>query len=493
MPRRRALFLALGGGLLTTLTVPPFGWWLLAVPGIALLVEALTGAGPRRRLAVGFMFGVGLYVPSLWWMTAFSLPGGIFVGVLEATFTGLGLLLTATFFGDSDGWRGWRLWCSVPAGLVAADALRCLWPFGGLPLGGIDLGQAAGPFAPLVTFGGRLLLVGVVAAAGVALHAGLRGDVRSAAVVASIAVLTVLAVNLAPDGTHQRGSLRIAAVQGGGPRGLRASEAASSRTYRNHATATETLGEPVDLILWPEDVVDTKRLGDGSGVEAQLSAIAKAHRATFVAGIVESGGPGEFRNAIVVWDPDGRKIDRFDKVRRVPYGEYFPGRKTIESLGLATLPTEEAVPGNAPGILNTPAGPLAVAVSYEGFFDDRARGGVRRGGEVLLIPTNASSYRTAQLPTQQIAAARLRALETGRWTVQAAPTGYSAIFDQHGRQLTRTRLGARQLIVETVQRRVGLTPYARWNDGPALVLAGVLGAAARLGGRRRNRAQARKT
>ncbi len=111
--------------------------------------------------------------------------------------------------------------------------------------------------------------------------------------------------------------------------------------------------------------------------------------------------------------PDGRIGDRFDKVRRVPYGEYFPFRGLIEGLGVP-LPASDAVAGRGPGVLRTPHGTFAVLISYEGFFDDRSRGGVRAGGEVVLLPTNTASYTSSMVPTQQLAAARLRARETGR-------------------------------------------------------------------------------
>ena len=54
-----------------------------------------------------------------------------------------------------------------------------------------------------------------------------------------------------------------------------------------------------------------------------------------------------------------------------------------------------------------------------------------------------------------------------------------------GHVLDRSDLGRRQVLVRTVERRAGLTPYARWNDAPTLALAalalavGWAGAAAR--------------
>jgi apolipoprotein N-acyltransferase len=95
---------------------------------------------------------------------------------------------------------------------------------------------------------------------------------------------------------------------------------------------------------------------------------------------------------------------------------------------------------------------------------------VRAGGEAILIPTNASSYATSQVPTQQVAAAQLRALETGRWAVQAAPTGRSAFIDDQGNVVLRSVLEAQQLLVHPIEMRSGFTPFVRFGDWPMIVL-----------------------
>ena len=48
------------------------------------------------------------------------------------------------------------------------------------------------------------------------------------------------------------------------------------------------------------------------------------------------------------------------------------------------------------------------------------------GAKLLAVPTNTSSYSTSQVPTQEVAAAVVQSVETGRDLVQAAPTGFSA-------------------------------------------------------------------
>jgi apolipoprotein N-acyltransferase len=93
------------------------------------------------------------------------------------------------------------------------------------------------------------------------------------------------------------------------------------------------------------------------------------------------------------------------------------------------------------------------------------------GAEVLLVPTNASSFSTTQMPALELGAARMRAVETGRWVVQSAPTGFSAVIDPAGHVHRATRLGEAALLPAAVDLRDGRTPYTALGDGPVVALA----------------------
>jgi apolipoprotein N-acyltransferase len=123
--------------------------------------------------------------------------------------------------------------------------------------------------------------------------------------------------------------------------------------------------------------------------------------------------------------------------------------------------------------MRTPAGPLGVLVSFEIFYAGRSHSSVRAGAELLAVPTNTSSYSTSQVPSQEIAAAKVQAVQTGRDLVQAAPTGFSAVVTQRGVVVEQSVLGARQVLTASVALRRGMTPYDHWGDLPVLLLSAV--------------------
>ncbi|MCU1450899.1 MAG: Apolipoprotein N-acyltransferase, partial [Acidimicrobiales bacterium] len=436
----------LAAGLLLTAGLPPFGWWVLGFAGAALLADTLVRAtGPRQRLLVGASAGLTLYGVGWWWMAEFTGPGYVIGVLIEVAILSLACLVVARN----------RLW-AVPAALVLAEFARDHFPFGGVPLAGLPLGQVESPLGPAARLGGQLLLVALLGAVGVALVAAVRRRFAMATVALVLVFGAVIAGHVV-DGTHRTGDLRVAAVQGGGRRGLRAIYGDPTAVFRAQMLASATVQPPVDLVVWPEDVIDVDRV-QGSLQDQAVAALARRLGATVVAGIVEDAGPDHFANATLAWAPDGTIVARYDKVHRVPFGEYIPFRGVVQHFANLDAVPRDAVAGHGPGVLRTPAGRLGVAISYEVFFADRARIAARHGASVLLVPTNASSFSTGQVPAQELAAARLRALETGRWVVQAAPTGYTAVVDDRGRVHVHSDLGRPAVIRRQVERRAGSTP-----------------------------------
>ena len=75
VPRRGGVALpALASGVGLALSLPPWGWWILAFPAAGLLWWRLGGLRPRTRLWAGWLAGLGCYVPGLMWARSFTVP-----------------------------------------------------------------------------------------------------------------------------------------------------------------------------------------------------------------------------------------------------------------------------------------------------------------------------------------------------------------------------------------------------------------------------------
>jgi apolipoprotein N-acyltransferase len=252
-----------------------------------------------------------------------------------------------------------------------------------------------------------------------------------------------------------------------------------------HLEATRTLQPGPDLVVWPENVIDVATFTESVEL-TEVAAEAARLGAPVLVGITEDV-PGEdaFLNAQVTVLPDGTVSSRYEKVRRVPFGEYMPLRGLLKALGAPVdqVP-RDAKAGTTPGYLDTPIGRVGVVISWEVFFGGRARDGIEKGGLFIVNPTNGSSYTGTVLQTQQVASSRLRAIENGRWEVQVSPTGFSAFVTPTGEVLQRTGVSERAVRTQEIELRTGRTLYNRLGELPFVALAAVAGLVASLSGRR---------
>lgn len=451
----------LGTGLLLAAALSPWGWWPLAFAGIA-AVDFLIADQPRgTRFRRGLLVGLGLYIPSLAWMMDLTVPGyGIAALAYAALFGGALCLVPAAAPGR---------WLALPGAVAVTEVLRWSWPFGGVPLSNLAVGQVDGPLAPMLRVGGAFLVVQATVVAGLVVATTLRRSWLAGGAAVGTLSIGLLIAGFAPQG-RSTGEIDVALVQGGGPQGTRAADTDMREVFERHHDASQQIETPVDLVVWPENVIDVARLEDDV-INDEVAELARQVDAPVIVGAIEDVDSDHFRNFSVVYDSEGEMGDAYDKVHRVPFGEYVPLRSLIEPFGGEDLTGRDAVVGEVPAELDTEAGHLAIAISWEIFFGDRVREGVGNEAEVVLNPTNGSSYTGTLVQTQQVATSRMRAIENGRWVLQVAPTGFSAIIDDRGVVHERSGISEAAVLQGTVETRSGQTIYTRLGLLPGWVMA----------------------
>lgn len=456
-------------GLLLCASLPPFGFWPLAAAGLVLLDRLVADQSVRSRFRRGWLVAMACFVPSLSWMTALTAPGYVIACVAYSAMLAAGIAAAPP---------GRGRWLALGGTWAVAELVRWSWPFGGVPLANLAIGQVAGPLAPVLRVGGPVLLVLITVAAAQALSAAAQRAWRPAAGLAA-GVVAVVAVSMVAPSGRDAGIAEVALVQGGGEQGTRKSDTGVVEVFERHVTASAGVRPPVDLVVWPEDVIDTDAEFADDPWSGVVGGVARSLDAPMVVGTVEGAGPDHFTNSAVLLDRDGEIVDRYDKVHRVPFGEYVPFRSLLTKVAGDALPSRDALVGQLPGHLDVPGavGRVAAPVSWEVFFPDRTREGVEDGARLVLNPTNGSSFTGTIVQTQQVASSRMRAIETGRWVLQVAPTGFSAFVDDDGEVVVRSSVSERRVLQREVVLREGLTIYTRVGNLPGLALAGLLIAA----------------
>ncbi|HUP75497.1 MAG TPA: apolipoprotein N-acyltransferase [Acidimicrobiales bacterium] len=470
--RARTVAHAASAGLAIAAALPPWGWWPLAFVGLALFDRLIADQPARTRFKRGWLAAAFWLTPGMLWMWDLTPPGYLIAAAFSSALFGAAAAVAPAGAGRH---------LALPGAFVLAELFRWRWPFGGVPLATLPMTQASSPLAPFVRTLGALLLVAIVVAIGAALSALSQRQWRDAAVVAAVVAVCGLWAAIAPSGYVLR-SIEVALVQGGGPQRTRADITENPIVLQRHLDATALIDGRVDLVLWPENVVNPESVPDSNrprdpqllyedDARAIIERVARDLDAVFLPGWfthLDDRYNDNFTEAI---DDTGTVVDTYHKVRIVPFGEYVPLRGLVEPFAGDALPRREVLRGTDPPVLDTPIGRLGIGISWEIFFEDRAREAIREGGQILLNPTNGSSYWLTIVQTQQIASSQLRALETGRWVLQAAPTGFTAMVTPSGRVIGRTGVSEQQVVQGPVELRGGKTLAVRVGNWPMILIA----------------------
>jgi apolipoprotein N-acyltransferase len=156
----------------------------------------------------------------------------------------------------------------------------------------------------------------------------------------------------------------------------------------------------------------------------------------------------------------------YDKFHLVPFGEYVPFARLMNSLGITQLTVGEGFSaGDHPHLLPLSGAPaMTPLICYEVIFPHAVIDpDAPRPGWFVNI-TDDSWFGPWAGPQQHFLTARVRAIEEGLPIARAANTGISAMIDGNGR--VRTELGLNRLGIVDSALPVALqpTPYARYGD-----------------------------
>lgn len=375
---------------------------------------------------------------------------------------------------------------------VVGEQVRSTVPFGGFPWGRLAFSQVDGPLLGLARLGGAPLVSFAVALGAAALTGAVlelrRPSVRSAAASVALGAAALLVGAVVPLPVDaEAGVLRVGVVQGDVPEdGSRPDRA--DVVLENHVAGTEELARDsapggLDLVVWPENAADVDPRTDARA-RARVDEAARAVGVPLLVGTNRYEPEGRY-NDVLVWTPADGPAGSYAKQRPAPFGEYIPLRDLIRvfSREVDRVPVD-MVAGSEPAVLDVPvarqgrAVRVATVICFEVAFDDVVREAALRGAELLVVPTNNASFGWTAQSTQQLAMSRLRAVETGRATIQASTVGVSAVILPDGAVLERTGLFTSQTMSATLPLRTSITPATRagaWPQlGAALVVLGAL-------------------
>jgi apolipoprotein N-acyltransferase len=456
------------------LSLPPAGLGWLAFVAPVPLLWLLRDAGPGRGAVVAAAFGIGYFGAVLYWLLLF---GELAWSALVLASAGYMALFGALAPAVSRRGRPVVSAVGLAALWTAIEWIRSSWPLGGFAWGQLGSTQTDDGvllrLAPLTGVWGMSFVVILVAGllVGAIERASSRRPVAGALAAAAIAL--VLAPALVPTFPADGKPLRVAEVQVDVRRAASSDAATEDRSVAllNASVNARLAADPPDLAVWGEGALDPAALADPPTMAAVRASIAGVGTATLVGAVTESPS-GIERTESLLFDGDGRVVDRYAKVHLVPFGEYVPWRNELSWISaLDQVPVDRAPGRRVRSIRASGLPAFGTPICFENSFPGIERSFVRDGARFLVLTINNASYGQTAASRQHLVMSQLRAAETARWVVHAAVSGVSAFIDPSGRVVTQTGLFRDEILRRTIRASDRVTPYVRFGDWlPALSL-----------------------
>lgn len=509
--RRRALLLAVAGGVAFALTSPPTDLYPAVIVGLAFLAGALEEPPtPATRRPTLRAFGLGAA-----WGTAAGIVGLRFVPPVIVRFTPLGFALgvLALILLAAAQSLIWAVGSAVTdllhrrahlpfplafgAGVLVALCVPTIFAWS--PAGLVSPWPSFVQLADVIGERGVSLLFAVSAALlARAARTGSRANLRDRqAWSPAIAAVTLLLA------LHVHGRARIASVQ-------RASQALPTlrvglvdqavkpldRWNRSHhPTILKTLrqltsaleAEGAELTVWPEAAYPYTLAHDARlAPRGPRSILGRDVRGPVLVGLITEDlpvtGPGgdlehNSYNSATLLAPDGTMQPTYDKLELLWFGETVPGGNLFPWLRRTFQRSGGLIPGDAPRALTLPAregappARMAILNCYEDTLPALGRrlAGALAPTLLVNVTNDAWFYATAE-PELHARLGAMRAVELRRDLVRAVNLGTTSWIDAAG--VVRARYDEQRpgtLMATPALRDAPPTIYARLGDAPLFV------------------------
>lgn len=189
----------------------------------------------------------------------------------------------------------------------------------------------------------------------------------------------------------------------------------------------------------------------------------------------------KYFNSAIGINADGSIAGLYHKQILMPLGEYLPFAETFPSLRELSPQTGDFDIGDIREPFQMKIGAtekvarIGSLICYEDLLSSISSRSVRLGANLLVNLTNDAWYGKTTAPFQHHLLARWRAVENRRYLIRSTNTGVTAIVDPLGKTIGQSEIFVPTILLSDIKLIDGVTPFARSEPIPALLLLILLG------------------
>lgn len=249
----------------------------------------------------------------------------------------------------------------------------------------------------------------------------------------------------------------------------------------------QTVEEGAELLIWPETALPVYLLsGNYDAYVNQIKEFIDSNNVTLITGMPdaqfyfdENERPQEAKptktenvwytsyNSILGFTPNENKIQKYGKMKLVPFGEKVPlvehlpflGDLIKWNVGISSWNTGKDTINIKVPLRDTIK--VASIVCIESIYPEFNAQFIQRDADLIAVVTNDSWYGNTSGPYQHKEISVLRAVENRRSVVRAANGGISCLIDPSGKTIAETNMFERTAILVNVPLNNDFTFYTR--------------------------------
>jgi len=496
----KRIVLAILSSLLMVLSFPNFNFGFLAWIAIVPLMLSLMDRGLFKCFFISLFCGTLFFAGIFYWLMnvpkytlqhyVILMPYfGIFFGLFGLIFSLISkrLGIHAAYIAAPFIWvtldfvRSHFFWLALPWGMLGHSQYQYL------PI--IQIASYTGAYGItflIVLANSSIALMVIAFSRSIKTHSEIHGDLLSkkaaismTSVTAMLVVLSVtygLVTNFVPINGKP---IKIAVVQANIAQDKKWDKKYVNFIFKTYADLTLKAAESrPTLIAWPETATPAA-LNVDPRVKLFVQRLARKTGTPLLLGSAERRKYEEkgakkmnYTNAAYLINPRSRDFDvqRYDKVKLLPFGEYVPTRNSAAWRFLAIEPVLGYIPGKEFTVFELPPYRFSVPICWENIFPNLFRQFVKEGAQFIVNITNAAFFGKSAAPYQVVSMVVFRAVENRVFVVRAGNVGVSCFIDPHGRIVDRLQnekgedIFVRGVLTGTVVPQDSKTFYTLYGD-----------------------------
>lgn len=464
-------------GALLTFAFAPFSYKPLAMISLALFIRfSDTAYDPKAAFKLGYSFGLGFFITSVYWIFVTLFYYGHFHFVLATIMTvlltivlGLFPALTSYITRKLKSDSNLHYLLVFPATWTLLEWTRS-WFLSGFPwqfLAQVALDTPFDFYLPIIgTYGAGFLLCFTAGA----LYKSILSKANKLGYLFLISIVILPGILFEHVNWTSKTSddLEVSTIQ------FNIEPDNKMHFLYNdafHETILEqTFSQPRgSIVVWPESAImmPYQNMPEYFNMLQKLCA---DNNITLVTGVTSTINEID-NNSLMVISADDRQV--YGKRKLVPMGDYIPLTATINKIfpntGLPMSTFRPAKSNDKP--IKIMGMNFLPAICFEIIFPEFIRNHALSNNPAFIINISEDGwFRESVQPYQHLEISRLRAIETGRDLVRATNRGISAVIDRHGRVIDQSPLFSQSVLQSSITPVKGKTPYMVIGSFPVLMI-----------------------